>query len=226
MTLASWLFSLGAEFVRTSAYPGWLGGGYGTTAVLVTVLGAGIGSWAVVRREYDWLYLATAMWACGVLAVLAAFSVHQVDAYLTPIALWSAGAAFALYRTKDDASLARVADVGAVLFGVLAPVGYALYYALGTGSGGLDHAVSAILMSVAAVAAGVVGRVRAYFWAGLAGVVLTALGLSLRSVYSIPFVVALVAVTGVALIVFGAFGKRRRKSLDFIAGRGAYSDWR
>ena len=220
-TFVTWLVATGWW---GSGAPAWLGSGLHGAALLALIDAGFVAAWSWARGEGWGVYAGTAMLVLALELELGAFHVKQAEAYLIPAALWSAGAGYWYARPSRGRVYPVVADVMAVALGLAVPV--LLTLLPGTTGETIGHAMWAIGLSVVAIVLGVVLKARGYFWGGLLAVVVTALALSLQSSFSIPVVVGVVAATGVLLIAFGAAGERRRRSLDFIAGRGQFASWR
>jgi len=173
-------------------------------AVAVSLRAAQVLTASSVLRFGPGLYAGWGLIVPAVWLELGAFDVSTQEAYLIPLGLYVLGAGM-LYASRDPKRVVPLAtDIAAMVLIVGIPT------LLGTPPTreALDHALWAFVISLIAIAVGVLGRVRVYFFAGVIALVWTTFWRSWA--YLLEFWWATLGLVGISMLVVALTWERQR----------------
>jgi hypothetical protein len=195
----SWVDPVGA--------PDWLDAGGHGLAVALAATGAFVIAAGAFERITAAPYVGGALILLGYFAEANTLQAHAIEWYSTPMALYLVWAGWHRARSVSGASVPPVLDVAAVLVGLGMPAIAALV-PLPAAESWL-HLMWALGLSAAAIAAGVVLRVRGYFFGGIAVIVLLAL---VRTwIYLLAFWWLVLGLLGITMLVIALTWERQQQ---------------
>ncbi len=230
-----WSLALGGSLgLATLCFIGWMslatGSGFGPwsdlgehgLAVAVALLAAQVLAASTVLRFGPGQYAGWGLIVPAVWLELGAFEVSTQEAYLIPLGLYMLGAGM-LYASRDPKRVVPLAtDIAAMVFIVGIPT------LLGTPPTreALDHALWAFVLSLIAIAFGVLGRARVYFFAGVIALVWTTFWRSWA--YLLEFWWVTLGLVGISMLVVALTWERQRVVVAGAQRRiqDTFSQWR
>lgn len=188
-------------------------------ALVLAAAGAWVASVSRALRFEPGYYAGAGLAVLGLLAGLDASSVSTLELYTVPVGLYLVGMGYLFAWIGEGRRVPQITDVAGmvVLLGIPA-----LQSMVAPSPEAAAHAWWALALSLVAVAAGVAVRCRAYFFAGVAALVFTAVVRSWD--YLVAYWWMVLGAVGVGLLVVALTWERRFAVLD--GTRRALVGWR
>jgi len=206
------LIALGAPYALSLASleaSGWLAFGQHEVAVLLAIAGAVVLAQGVRWKAEAALYVGFGVLLLALFAEMSALSLATAELYSTPLALYLIAMGYLYAWRVPGRGVPLGLDIGALLVGLGVPLSGALS---GWGPEAFSHTAWAIGLSLAFIAGGIGGRVRAYLFGGTGALALVAAWRTMT--YLAEFWWLVLGLIGMAMLVIALTWERQRMMLS------------